>query len=262
MEKTELKKETGNNSAGKTAREILSIRFSPNGFSFHALTAMGIRAGEQVRKIKKEGGRGEGKAIERALDEAGLFDRIATWDAVYLFPETERSLLVPDACLKQGMEINYLSVNVFDLKEEETAIVSAPVDAIRAIMALPCETVACLETLFPNARYFSPLQLFFAAPEPCTTRLLMLRGKTVIAAFSNSLQYAEILPCSSVADLLYCLNRLPSELQRNRVVVSNVGKSDLKILHRYHKIEVEDFVTLLSRFDTILGAREDADYQR
>ena len=260
MEKTELKKETGNNTAEQAARKVLSIRFSPGGFSYHLLTATGIRAGERAWKIKKAGG--EGWAVENALSEAGLSGGSETFDTVYLFPETERSILIPDACFEPETATNYLSVNGFDLTEEETTIVSTPVEGIYAVMALPRETVACLDALFPGAHYFSPLQLFAAVPESDTNRLLMLRGNLAVAAFSNSLQYAEILPCSSVADTLYYLNRLPSGLQKNRIVVSGVEKSDFKILRRYHKVEVEDFVALLSRFDAILGEKENADRQR
>ena len=255
MEKIEME-----NAAGQIARKIVSIRFSPGGFSFHLLTEAGIRAGEHTWKIKKESRKD--MAIENALHEAGLLNGKERFDAVYLFPETERSVLVPDACFEPETAVNYLLVNGFTLETEETAIVSTSVEGVRAVMALSRETATCFGTLFPGIRYFSPLQLLAAAPESGTTRLLMLRSNIAIAAFSNSLQYAETLPYPSVADALYYLNRLPSELQKNRIVASGLEKSDLKILRRYHKVEEEDFVTLLSRFDAILGEKEHADHQR
>lgn len=235
--------EPGNNNAG-TVLKILSIRLSPDGLSFTEGTESdGFRTGQYTF----EKGDGLLPGLEAYL--SGEQFPQGPYDRVCLFPETDRTVLLPEALWREDMAEDYLRTNSLEMRPDERILISAPLKGTRAVILSPREITEMLERKFPGLLSLSPLQTTYAAGEKHTMTLLLSTSLVHLSWFGEKPEYAETLCYGTPADMLYYLNRLSADFDLSRATLRIAGHKDdtlTRLLKRYYKnVETANLARML-----------------
>lgn len=151
---------------------------------------------------------------------------------------TPRTLLVPEPLFEAGRGAELLAAAGLTPTPDEELIYSLPRDGVIAVMAIPAEALRAVEkALSTRARYTTPL-----LTTPVRTNGVAWLGHTAgllyIKVYDESLQFAEVIPAVSDADVRYFFERLSREFMLKNYdlyISADTAKSMRKIAGKYFK---------------------------
>ena len=248
--------ETGSNI--RKSEKILSIRLSPNGLSFwltdtavipeNNLNELSITSPANgrvtIRKFSTDRSLEENVAIEmnHCMEATG-----AIHYRPILYLDTEKSVLVPAELFQKESAANYLALHNIPCREEETVILSPVVRETVAIMV--CNKAVFDQIVSRTGEGLTVLSPFqYNLIRTGTTavqgkpylRLYLCPGRIYITAFdaTGKQRYNDVLPISSVADVIYYLHRLGKTLPiaESHLYIKGVNAAEtFMTLRRYYK---------------------------
>ena len=152
---------------------------------------------------------------------------------------TSKCVLVPKPIFKPDSADALLRLNGIYPDPQETIINAQPADSdIVAVMAVPVGLPEAVAAKYgPRAEFTSPLLRPAPKYNPAVW-CLVTAGLAFIKVWNRGLRFAEVVPCATTDDLLYCLSVLDASFHLDDYTIvlgGNTAKETAKIVKKHFK---------------------------
>lgn len=251
-----MKLSTGTNSGVK--EKILSIRLSPDGLSFWTTGLAGAPAEAHSNYFLDYGAVSEEKyitfskelgpeeSVRRALvraDEASRGGVPGAFRPVRLMPDTCKTVLVPAELFDPEQAADYLKINNITVGAAETVEVShITIDTPSPVAVMVYSATALriarevfdarlgITSPFEAAAAYTPAKLRRKDADKCFASLYLTGTNVYITVWRIGvvLEYCEVLPYSTTADILYYMHEVGARfgLHKNPIYIRGTGAKD------------------------------------
>lgn len=231
-----MKPETGNNNpAAISTDKELSIRLEADGLSF-STSPKGMGLPEAFIEAGKELPLSQivAKFISEGKISAAKFDR-ATLEV-----DTNEIVIVPVELFSDNDIEGYLRENNLDRGKIKEAVVARNQEFCMIILADTAIAESLRKIWNENLSFRSPIMDVAEKRGYATIRIRLTRRFAYIAVRDDILEYADVMPCSSTADVLYYLAELGKRFDVSHSTISvegnDVGQTVKKLKKYYPNI--------------------------
>lgn len=218
--------ETGNNIEKKD--KILSIRLSLNGLYFSVAEENQIIKHGSDETSSANGIGNDAQRLRQLLADNELTDTL--YDAVEIALDTEKMVLIPSEAFSADLAPSYLKINGHELSENERAVCSHEVQQIVAAMAWDSIVIDMLTEVFgQQLRFSSPILNSIARQQSNSIEITKFGDRLYVTLHNSSLEFAECLPYSTIADTLYYIETLKKQFGMDKRTLYIYG-DDAKVM--------------------------------
>lgn len=158
---------------------------------------------------------------------------------VKVWLDTIKVVLVPTESFSDDLAESYLKINGHQIADNESVVISEPVGNLLAIISFDRKAIDDLKAQHGNkVQFYSMLHPSLERARENSIEITRHDNRLYLTLYNKVLEYAESLPYSSIADLLYYIENLKSTFgldKREIYVYGDESKQISALLKRYYK---------------------------
>jgi len=176
------------------------------------------------------------EALKEHLGEARSGETSSLYSGARVEVDTLATVVVPATYYDNALAGGYLAVN--NMLPEGYVPVHTQWNDVVMVMSAPADVVSWLQERFgPKVEFLSPLVHALDTDDTAAAFHIWLTvGNTYIALWDNELKFAEVLPYTSAADLIYYVSELGAQYGLIRRKLYLGGKFDREFIRKLRRV--------------------------